>query len=153
VNVPVLFLSARDEAPDRVRGLTLGADDYVTKPFTLEEVVARIRAILRRAGTATSSGTLSYADLEMDEQAHRVRRAGTRVELSPTEYNLLRYLLLNAERVLTRSQILGHVWDYGLPPDSSVVESYISYLRRKLDPLGAPLIKTVRGIGYCLRTD
>jgi two-component system OmpR family response regulator len=149
----VLFLTARDATEDLVHGLTLGADDYVKKPFSLEEVVARVRTILRRAGADAGSGVLRYEDLELDDDAHLVRRSGTIVELSPTEYKLLRYLMLNAGRVLSRSQILDHVWEYDWDGEATVVETYISYLRKKLDPLGPPLIKTVRGIGYAMRTD
>jgi two-component system OmpR family response regulator len=150
--VPVLFLTARDAVDDKVRGLTLGGDDYVTKPFSLEEVVARIQVILRRQGVGQPSSKLSLADLEMDDEAHLVRRAGQTVELSPTEYNLLRYLLLNAGKVLSRNQILDHVWQYDFGGHATVVETYISYLRKKVDSLGPPLIQTVRGVGYSLRT-
>jgi len=151
--VPVLFLTARDAVEDKVRGLTLGGDDYVTKPFSLEEVVARVQAILRRQGMATQSSRLELADLEMDDEAHVVRRGGRIVELSPTEYKLLRFLLLNAGRVLSRGQILDHVWEYDFGGSATVVETYISYLRKKIDALGPPLIHTVRGVGYVLRTD
>jgi two-component system OmpR family response regulator len=150
---PVLFLTARDATEDLVHGLTLGADDYVKKPFSLEEVVARVRTILRRAGADNGSGILRYEDLELDDDAHLVRRAGVIVELSPTEYKLLRYLMLNAGRVLSRAQILDHVWEYDWDGEATVVETYISYLRKKLDPLGIPLIKTVRGVGYAMRAD
>jgi two-component system OmpR family response regulator len=153
VRVPVLFLTARDGTEEKVRGLTLGGDDYVTKPFSLEEVVARVRAILRRANGEAPSSVLRFGDLEMDEDAHVVRRAGTAVDLSPTEYKLLRYLLINAGRVVTRAQILDHVWEYDFGGEATVVETYVSYLRKKLDPLGNPLIKTVRGVGYALRQD
>jgi two-component system OmpR family response regulator len=149
--VPVLFLTARDAVDDKVRGLTLGGDDYVTKPFSLEEVVARIQVILRRQGVALASSKLALADLEMDDEAHIVRRAGQVVELSPTEYNLLRFLLVNAGKVLSRNQILDHVWQYDFGGHATVVETYISYLRKKIDSLGAPLIQTVRGVGYTLR--
>ena len=148
---PVLFLTARDAVDDKVRGLTLGGDDYVTKPFSLEEVVARIRVILRRQGVGATSAKLALADLEMDEEAHVVRRAGEPIELSPTEYNLLRFLLVNAGRVLSRNQILDHVWQYDFGGHATVVETYISYLRKKIDRLGPPLIHTVRGVGYTLR--
>jgi two-component system OmpR family response regulator len=151
VKVPVLFLSARDATEDKVRGLTLGGDDYVTKPFSLEEVIARIQVILRRQGTTSGSSQLTFADLELDDDAHVVRRAGQVVELSPTEYNLLRFLLVNAGRVLSRNQILDHVWQYDFGGHATVVETYISYLRKKLDKLGPPLIQTVRGVGYSLR--
>ena len=153
VRVPVLFLTARDGTEEKVRGLTLGGDDYVTKPFSLEEVVARVRAILRRANGEAPSSVLRFGDLEMDEDAHVVRRGGVEVDLSPTEYKLLRYLLINAGRVVTRAQILDHVWEYDFGGEATVVETYVSYLRKKLDPLGAPLIKTVRGVGYALRQD
>ena len=148
---PVLFLTARDAVDDKVRGLTLGGDDYVTKPFSLEEVVARIRVILRRQGVGGTAAKLALADLEMDDEAHVVRRAGQPIELSPTEYNLLRFLLVNAGRVLSRSQILDHVWQYDFGGHATVVETYISYLRKKIDHLGPPLIHTVRGVGYTLR--
>ncbi|MDR1151353.1 MAG: response regulator transcription factor, partial [Bifidobacteriaceae bacterium] len=158
-SIPVLFLTARDDVADKVAGLTVGGDDYVTKPFSLEEVVARIRAILRRANGEddhTSSVTV-YADLELDEDSHEVRRAGTIVDLSPTEYKLLRYLMLNSGRVVSKAQSLDHVWEYGWVGDAAIVESYISYLRRKLDvpgPDGSPLpglIQTKRGFGYQLK--
>ncbi len=149
--VPVLFLTARAATEDKVRGLTLGGDDYVTKPFSLEEVVARIQVILRRHGAATGSAQLTCADLELDDDAHVVRRAGQVIELSPTEYNLLRFLLVNTGRVLSRNQILDHVWQYDFGGHATVVETYISYLRKKIDKLGPPLIQTVRGVGYSLR--
>ncbi|MEY2419795.1 MAG: two-component system, OmpR family, response regulator [Actinomycetota bacterium] len=149
--VPVLFLSAKDATEDKVRGLTLGGDDYVTKPFSLEEVIARIQVILRRQGTDVGSSKLNFADLELDDDAHLVRRAGEVIELSPTEYNLLRFLMVNAGRVLSRNQILDHVWQYDFGGHATVVETYISYLRKKLDKLGPPLIQTVRGVGYSLR--
>ena len=149
---PVLFLTARDTVDDKVRGLTLGGDDYVTKPFSLEEVLARIQVIMRRQGELASSSRLVFADLEMDDDAHTVRRAGQLIDLSPTEYNLLRFLMVNAGRVLSRNQILDHVWQYDFGGQATVVETYISYLRKKIDPLGPPLIHTVRGVGYALRT-
>jgi two-component system OmpR family response regulator len=149
--VPVLFLTARDAVEDKVRGLTLGGDDYVTKPFSLEEVVARIQVILRRQGMATGSSRLQLADLEMDDDAHVVRRAGQVVDLSPTEYKLLRFLLVNAGRVLSRNQILDHVWQYDFGGHATVVETYISYLRKKVDFAQPALIHTVRGVGYTLR--
>ena len=151
--VPVLFLTARDTVDDKVRGLTLGGDDYVTKPFSLEEVVARIQVILRREGVNTDSAKLALADLEMDDDAHLVRRAGQTIDLSPTEYKLLRFLLVNAGRVLSRNQILDHVWEYDFDGHATVVETYISYLRKKIDKLGPPLIHTVRGVGYAARVD
>ncbi|HUP87475.1 MAG TPA: response regulator transcription factor [Acidimicrobiales bacterium] len=150
--VPVLFLTARDAVDDKVRGLTLGGDDYVTKPFSLEEVVARIQVILRRQGVAQAQSRLALADLEMDDEAHIVRRSGQVIDLSPTEYNLLRFLLVNAGKVLSRNQILDHVWQYDFGGHATVVETYISYLRKKIDILGPPLIQTVRGVGYSLRT-
>ncbi len=152
--VPVLFLTARDAVEDRIAGLTAGGDDYVTKPFSLEEVVLRIRAILRRSRpelVAADAGVLRYADLELDEDAHEVRRAGRLVELSPTEFNLLKYLLINAGRVVSKAQILDRVWKYDFGGDGRIVESYVYYLRRKIDKSGPPLIHTVRGVGYALR--
>ncbi len=149
--VPVLFLTARDAVDDKVRGLTLGGDDYVTKPFSLEEVLARIQVILRRQGMTTGPAQLTLGDLEMDDDAHVVRRAGQVIDLSPTEYKLLRFLLVNAGRVLSRHQILDHVWQYDFGGHATVVETYVSYLRKKLDPLGPPLIHTVRGVGYTMR--
>jgi two-component system OmpR family response regulator len=151
--LPVVFLTARDANDDKVTGLTLGGDDYVTKPFSLEEVVARIRAVLRRT-RATASGAsarLTVGDVELDEDSHQVWSGGREVQLSPTEFNLLRYLLLNAGRVVSKSQILDHVWSYDFDGDVNIVESYISYLRRKLDDGSEPLIHTVRGIGYVIR--
>jgi two-component system, OmpR family, response regulator len=147
---PVLFLTARDSTDDTVRGLTLGGDDYLAKPFSLEELVARIDAVLRRAG-ATRDAVLRCADLEVDDDAHRVRRGGQEVSLSPTEYNLLHYLLVNQGRALSRSQILDHVWHYDFGGDSGVVETYIGYLRRKVDTVEPKLIHTIRGVGYSLR--
>jgi len=150
--VPVIFLTARDATEDKVHGLTLGGDDYVTKPFSVEELVARVRAVLRRNGVdSAADGKLSFADLELDEDAHEVRRSGTAIDMTPTEYRLLRYLLINAGRVLTRSQILDHVWQYDFGGDGTVLETYISYLRRKIDRFDPPLIQTVRGVGYVLR--
>ena len=153
VQVPVLFLTARDTTDDVVRGLTLGGDAYIKKPFSVEEIVALVGATLRRNGRATTASRLSLADLEMDEDAHVVRKAGQLVDLSPTEYNLLRFLLVNAGRVLSKSQILDHVWQYDFGGNATVVETYISYLRKKVDAIGQPLIKTVRGVGYSLRVD
>src|SRR3954466_11140993 len=151
--VPIIFLTARDDTDDKVRGLSLGGDDYVTKPFSLEELVARIRSILRRSGLAEAdAGRLVFEDLELDEDAHEVMRGGSHVDLTATEYRLLRYLMLNPRRVLTRAQLLEHVWDYDFGGDARVLETYISYLRRKLDVHGPPLIHTVRGVGYALRT-
>ncbi|MDE3723261.1 response regulator transcription factor [Nocardiopsis sp. N85] len=148
--LPVLFLTARDTVADRIAGLRAGADDYVTKPFSLEEVVLRLRAVLRRSGTESPGEPLRFGDLELDEDAHEVRRGGVPVDLSPTEFALLRYLLANAGRVLTKTQILDRVWG-GESDDVRVVETYISYLRRKIDRGRAPLIRTVRGVGYGLR--
>jgi two-component system, OmpR family, response regulator len=152
-HLPVLFLTARDANDDKVTGLTLGGDDYVTKPFSLEEVVARIRAVLRRSGAGADERPLrlTVADLELDEESHEVWRGGEEVQLSPTEFNLLRYLMVNAGRVLSKAQILDHVWSYDFDGDANIVESYVSYLRRKLDAVGEPLIHTVRGVGYVLR--
>jgi two-component system OmpR family response regulator len=150
---PVLFLTARDAVEDKVRGLTLGADDYVTKPFSLEELIARVKAILRRSGESDAASVLQYADLELDEQLHEVRRAGRRIELSPTEFKLLRYLLRHPRIVLSKAQILDHVWEYDFGGDGNIVETYISYLRRKVDAGHPPLIHTVRGVGYVARTD
>jgi two-component system, OmpR family, response regulator len=150
--VPIIFLTARDATEDKVRGLTIGGDDYVTKPFSLEELVARIRTILRRAGLAgAESGRLVFGDLELDEDTHEVVRAGQPVPLTATEYRLLRYFLLNPQRVLTRAQLLDHVWQYDFGGDSRVLETYVSYLRKKLDVHGPSLIHTVRGVGYALR--
>ncbi|MGZ5213671.1 MAG: response regulator transcription factor [Actinomycetota bacterium] len=150
VKVPILFLTARDAVEDRVRGLTLGGDDYVTKPFSIEELVARIRALLRRTDPVGESGPLVFVDLELDDQTHEVRRAGTPVDLTATEFRLLRYLMQNAPRVLSKAQILDHVWHYDFGGDANIVETYVSYLRRKIDGMGQPLIQTVRGVGYRL---
>ena len=151
---PVLFLTAKDAVESRIHGLTIGADDYVTKPFSLEEVITRLRVILRR-GAAQDGGrddaTVTYADLTLNDDTHEVTKAGEIVELSPTEFNLLRYLMLNAEVVLSKSKILDNVWHYDFGGDGNVVESYISYLRRKVDTGDQPLIHTVRGVGYVLR--
>ena len=152
---PVLFLTAKDATEDKVTGLTIGGDDYVTKPFSLEEVIARIRAVLRRArstGPPPPPTRLRAADLELDEESHEVWRAGRRVQLSPTEFKLLRYLMTNAGRVLSKAQILDRVWQYDFGGQAHVVELYISYLRKKIDKLGPPLIHTIRGVGYTLRT-
>ena len=150
--VPIIFLTARDSTEDKVRGLTMGGDDYVTKPFSLEELVARVRAILRRSGLAKpESGRLTFEDLELDEETMEVARGGQAIDLTATEYRLLRYLMLNPRRVLTRAQILDHVWNYDFGGDARVLETYISYLRKKVDSLGPPLIHTARGVGYALR--
>ena len=166
-DLPVLFLTARDDIKDKVQGLTVGGDDYITKPFSLEEVVARIRAVLRRTNPVEAEDAiLRYRDLELNEDSYEVRRAGRPVELSPPEFKLLRYLMINSERVVSKMQILDHVWDYNWEGEISIVESYISYLRRKIDSPEAlgitdkaeaaaivPLIHTKRGIGYVLRGD
>jgi two-component system, OmpR family, response regulator len=153
VAAPVIFLTARGTVADRVRGLTIGGDDYLTKPFSVEELVARCRLLANRAGAGPPRAVLRYADLELDDDAHRVTRAGHAIHLSPTEYRLLRYLLLNAERVVSRSQILDRVWDYGFAGDTSNVESFISFLRRKVDMVEPKLLHTVRGVGYVLRVE
>ena len=150
---PVVFLTAKDSTEDKVTGLTLGGDDFVTKPFSLEEVIARIRAVLRRfrAQRPDDGSRLAFADLELDEDAHEVFKAGEPVPLSPTEFNLLRYFLENPNRVLSKAQILDHVWHYDFGGDANVVESYVSYLRRKVDTTEPRLLHTVRGVGYVLR--
>jgi two-component system OmpR family response regulator len=148
---PVLFLTARDATEDKVRGLTMGGDDYLVKPFSLDELVARIHAVLRRTGNAKEGAVLTCADLELDDEAHLVTRAGVETPLSPTEYNLLRYLLLNQGRVLSKAQILDHVWQYDFGGDGGVVETYIGYLRKKVDHVDPRLIQTVRGVGYTIR--
>jgi len=152
--VPVLFLTARDATEDKVHGLTIGGDDYVTKPFAVSELVARVRVVLRRngGGDPDASTKLVLADLEMDEDSREVFRDGKLVELTATEYRLLQYLLVNARTVLTRAQLLDHVWQYDFHGDASVLETYISYLRRKIDTVEPRLIHTVRGVGYVLRT-
>lgn len=152
---PVLYLTAKDAVENRIHGLTIGADDYVTKPFSLEEVITRLRVILRRGSVVSSAEDdhteLTYADLTLNDDTHEVTKAGQLVELSPTEFNLLRYLMLNAEVVLSKAKILDNVWHYDFGGDGNVVESYISYLRRKVDNGDTPLIHTVRGVGYVLR--
>ena len=148
---PVLFLTARDGTEDKVRGLTLGGDDYLVKPFSLEELVARIEAVLRRAGVARDGAVMRVADLELDDDAHRVMRSGVEVALSPTEFNLLRYLMQNTGRVLSKAQILDRVWQYDFGGEGGVVETYIGYLRRKVDQAEPRLIHTIRGVGYTLR--
>ena len=167
MNAPVVFLTARDDTSDKITGLTVGGDDYVTKPFSLEEVVARIRAVLRRTRNLEDeeNAVIVAGDLELDDDTHEVRRGGILIDLSPTEFKLLRYLMLNANRVLSKSQILDHVWEYDFGGDTGIVESYISYLRRKIDvtpetdaaghPVEmewTPMIQTKRGVGYMLRT-
>jgi two-component system, OmpR family, response regulator len=153
LTTPVIFLTARDATDDRVYGLTVGGDDYMVKPFAVAELVARVQLALRRQNGAPADRLLRCADLVMDDAGHRVTRAGQAVSLSPTEYTLLRYLLVNAGRVLTRAQILDHVWQYDFDGESSVVDTFISYIRRKVDTVEPKLIHTVRGIGYCLRQD
>jgi two-component system OmpR family response regulator len=149
---PIIFLTARDAPEDKLRGLTTGGDDYVTKPFSLEELLARIRNVLRRSGRAEpDSSRLTFEDLELDEDTREVARGGQAVDLTATEYRLLRYLMLNPRRVLTRAQILDHVWEYDFGGDARVLETYVSYLRKKLDVHGPSLIHTVRGVGYSLR--
>jgi len=151
-DTPIIFLTARDETTDKVRGLSSGGDDYVTKPFSLEELIARIRTILRRSGRgAAEDRKLSFADLEMDDETREVTRDGVTIDLTDTEYRLLRYFLRNPRRVLSRTQLLEHVWEYDFGGDARVLETYVSYLRKKLDPHGEPLIQTVRGVGYALR--
>ncbi|HZU78796.1 MAG TPA: response regulator transcription factor [Acidimicrobiales bacterium] len=154
VETPVLFLTARDATEDKVAGLTVGADDYVTKPFSLDELVARIHAVLRRSAgrvVEEDDGRLTYADLVMDEDTHEVWRRGNIVDLTATEFNLLHYMLSNARRVLSKSDILDNVWPYDFEGDPNIVETYISYLRKKVDCFEPPLIHTVRGVGYSLR--
>ncbi|KPH74695.1 alkaline phosphatase [Corynebacterium ulcerans] len=151
---PVLYLTAKDAVEHRIHGLTIGADDYVTKPFSLEEVITRLRVILRRGSTVEmveDDSTLVYADLTLNDDTHEVTKAGKVVDLSPTEFNLLRCLMLNAEVVMSKAKILDHVWHYDFGGDGNVVESYISYLRRKVDTHDPQLIQTVRGVGYVLR--
>ncbi|MEZ5165784.1 MAG: response regulator transcription factor [Acidimicrobiales bacterium] len=151
-HTPILFLTARDSTGDKVRGLTLGADDYLEKPFSLDELVARVVAVLRRAGLRREESTvLELEDLSLDDDAHIVRKAGTPVHLSPTEFKLLRYLLINQGRVVSKSQILDVVWEYDFDGDGGVVETYIGYLRRKVDTGDVKLIHTIRGTGYTLR--
>ncbi len=150
--IPIIFLTARDTTQDKIEGLRLGSDDYVTKPFSIEELIERVKAVLRRSsGIGPGERKLAYADLELDEDTRDVWRGGRLIELTPTEYRLLHYLLANARRVLTRDQILEHVWDYTFAGNASVLETYISYLRHKVDAVEPPLIHTVRGVGYSLR--
>ena len=151
---PILFLTAKDETEDKIEGLNAGGDDYVTKPFSLEEVVARLRALMRRAGTAHSAGdnpVLRIGDLTLNEDSHEVERAGTPIDLTATEFELLRYLMRNPRRVMSRAQILDRVWSYDFGGKSSVVELYISYLRKKIDAGREPLLHTVRGAGYMIK--
>ncbi|GAA2617866.1 response regulator transcription factor [Dactylosporangium fulvum] len=154
--VPVLFLTARDATEDKIKGLTLGGDDYVTKPFSLSEILARIQAVLRRvadpaSGAGTQTSRLTFADIELDEDTHEVFKAGQEVQLSPTEFKLLRYFMTNPSRVLSKAQILDHVWQYDFGGDAGVVESYVSYLRKKIDTTEPRLLQTLRGVGYSLR--
>jgi two-component system OmpR family response regulator len=153
IDIPVLFLTAKDASEDRIAGLTLGGDDYVTKPFSLAEVIARIHAILRRAGKSNGRPTawLTFADIELDDDSHEVWKAGVPVSLSPTEFKLLRYFLVNPGRALSKAQILDHVWAYDFGGEANVVESYVSYLRRKIDTTEPKLLHTLRGVGYVLR--
>ncbi|MCO4195025.1 response regulator transcription factor [Mycolicibacterium smegmatis] len=154
IDAPALFLTARDSLQDKIAGLTLGGDDYVTKPFSLEEVVARLRVILRRSGRGveeTRNARLTFADIELDEDTHEVWKAGEPVSLSPTEFTLLRYFIINAGTVLSKPKILDHVWRYDFGGDVKVVESYVSYLRRKIDTGEKRLLHTLRGVGYVLR--
>ena len=150
---PIVFLTARDTPADAVQGLTVGGDDYIRKPFSLEEVVARVRSVLRRTRAMGDLGPLRFGDIELDDDAHEVRRAGMLVELTQTEYSLLRLFLENPRRVLSRPQILDRVWHYGFEGNGNVVDLYVGYLRRKLDRLGPPVLRTVRGVGYVLRAD
>lgn len=155
IDAPTLFLTARDTLEDKLNGLTVGGDDYVTKPFSLEEVVARLRVILRRTGRAEErrpvATRLRFADIELDEETHEVWKAGEPVSLSPTEFTLLRYFVVNAGTVLSKPKILDHVWRYDFGGDVNVVESYVSYLRRKIDTGEKRLLHTLRGVGYVLR--
>jgi two-component system OmpR family response regulator len=151
---PILFLTAKDEVEDKVQGLTVGGDDYVTKPFSLDEIIARIKAILRRTIQENEEAVLEVGPIVLDQDTHEVSVDGTSVDLSPTEFKLLRYLMQNANRVLSKAQILDHVWEYDFNGDAGIVESYVSYLRRKLDPLtDESLIQTKRGFGYMLKVD
>jgi two-component system OmpR family response regulator len=152
--VGILFLTAKDTVEDKIQGLTRGGDDYVTKPFSLEELVARLRALLRRIGVVDQDideEKIRFADLELDEATHEVRRAGNLIDLSPTEFTLLRYLMINADRVVSKAQILDHVWQYDFRGDAGIVETYVSYLRKKIDIYEPALIHTVRGVGYRMR--
>jgi two-component system, OmpR family, response regulator len=150
--VPVIFLTARDTQADKVTGLTLGGDDYMTKPFGLEELAARIRTVLRRTSPSPADGqVLAFADIELDQDSYEVRRGGHLIDLSPTEFRLLRYLMLNPGRVLTRAQLLDHVWDYDFGGSGTVVATYVAYLRRKLARYGPDVIHTQRAVGYSLR--
>ena len=151
---PVLFLTARDAVADKITGLTVGGDDYVTKPFSLDEVIARIRAVLRRSAAAPnvpSADRFTFADIELDDETHEAWKNGEPIALSPTEFKLLRYFMQNAGRVLSKAQILDNVWNYDFGGDANVVESYVSYLRRKIDTTEPRLLHTLRGVGYVLR--
>jgi two-component system OmpR family response regulator len=154
INAPVLFLTARDETADKVTGLTVGGDDYMTKPFSLDEIVARINAILRRTKQVeTEESVLEVGEIRINQDAHEVFANGQAVDLSPTEYKLLRFLISNPNRVLTKAQILDHVWEYDFNGEMGIVESYVSYLRKKLDPITSePLIQTKRGVGYMYKS-
>ena len=149
--IPVIFLTARDTQADKVTGLTLGGDDYLTKPFGLEELAARIRTVLRRTRPAADGSVLTFTDIELDQESYEVRRSGHLLDLSPTEFRLLRYLMLNPGRVLTRAQLLDHVWNYDFRGSTTVVSTYVAYLRRKLARDGPDVIHTQRGVGYSLR--
>lgn len=154
LNIPVLFLSARDALEDKIAGFSAGGDDYVTKPFSLAEIVVRVRAILQRTSVASPTDTqLQFADLVLNPDTREVTRAGTVIELTATEFNLLRFFLMNPQRVLSKTQILDHVWHYDFDGDSNILETYISYLRKKINKLGPPLIHTIRLVGYVLRED
>jgi two-component system, OmpR family, response regulator len=149
--VPVIFLTAKDTTDDKVAGLTIGGDDYMTKPFGLDELAARVRTVLRRSGRVAAGPLLVFEDLSLDQETYEVKRAGRLVYLSPTEFRLLRYFMLNPGRVLTRAQLLDHVWEYDFGGSSTVVKTYVGYLRRKLASAGPDLIQTQRAVGYCLR--
>jgi len=151
IDVPVLFLTARSEVSDLVEGLEIGGDDYVTKPFSLAEVVARSKALLRRSSTGQHDGKLRFADVVMDEETHEVWRAGHPVALTATEFNLLRVFLLNPRRVMSKAQLIDYVWHYDFGGNQNIVEAYVRYLRRKLEPYGPPLIHTIRLVGYVLK--
>jgi two-component system, OmpR family, response regulator len=150
-DIPVLFLTARGGLDDRLRGLALGGDDYMTKPFSVEEMMLRINAILRRTEGYEEAFHVTVGDIELDEESHEVRRGSTVIELTPTEFRLLHYLMVNVGHVVSKSQIRDQVWDYNFDGKVNMVEVYVSYLRKKLDVHGPPLIRTVRGVGYCMR--
>ena len=152
IRTPIVFLTAKDATEDKVRGLTIGGDDYLVKPFSLEELVARVNAVLRRTGAAVEASLLTCGDLTIDDDAHRVVKAGNEIQLSPTEYRLLHLLMVNRGRVLSKAQILAHVWQYDFGGDGGVVETYVGYLRKKVDITEPRQIRTVRGFGYSLRT-